>query len=373
MEEAHSKHWILTALPQHRPLRHGRRGDGGRRRGGGADLLRQARPRAEPDRGGADRRPAAGALRIQPLPRPAGPRSNAATRCWQRWRTRATSRPAEYRKAIHSGPRPEPGPQVPGDPRPLPLRPRPAGADRQIRPQHRPLRRPQGLHDDRPRTAGTGAGSGRLLLGLLPRRRAGRRPRLGRPLQRRDRRPRLDPKATPNESQFNYAWQAHRQPGSSFKTFVLTTAIKQGIDPYTHLLRRHLAEDAATCRAAAPGPSTTPSRAAARCRSPAPPGTRSTSSSPSSTSTSAPKTSPTPPTRWGSKRRSNRCPAEAIGGLAIGVTPLEMADGVRDARRRRHPPRTDRDRPGRVPQRQGRRTRAPTRATASSPRARPTT
>src|SRR4051812_13555 len=35
------------------------------------------------------------------------------------------------------------------------------------------------------------------------------------------------------ESQFNYAWQAHRQPGSSFKTFVLTTAIKQGIDPDT--------------------------------------------------------------------------------------------------------------------------------------------
>jgi penicillin-binding protein 1A len=33
------------------------------------------------------------------------------------------------------------------------------------------------------------------------------------------------------ESQFNYAWQAHRQPGSSFKTFVLTTAVKQGIDP----------------------------------------------------------------------------------------------------------------------------------------------
>jgi len=36
-----------------------------------------------------------------------------------------------------------------------------------------------------------------------------------------------------SESQFNYAWQAHRQPGSSFKTFVLTTAIKQGIDPDT--------------------------------------------------------------------------------------------------------------------------------------------
>jgi penicillin-binding protein 1A len=33
-------------------------------------------------------------------------------------------------------------------------------------------------------------------------------------------------------SQFNFAAQAHRQPGSSFKTYVLTTAVKQGIDPY---------------------------------------------------------------------------------------------------------------------------------------------
>jgi len=35
------------------------------------------------------------------------------------------------------------------------------------------------------------------------------------------------------ETQFNLAAQGHRQPGSTFKTFVLTTAIKQGIDPYT--------------------------------------------------------------------------------------------------------------------------------------------
>jgi penicillin-binding protein 1A len=34
-----------------------------------------------------------------------------------------------------------------------------------------------------------------------------------------------------HNSQFNFAAQAHRQPGSSFKTFVLTTAIKQGVDP----------------------------------------------------------------------------------------------------------------------------------------------
>jgi penicillin-binding protein 1A len=36
---------------------------------------------------------------------------------------------------------------------------------------------------------------------------------------------------SPDEAEFNYAWQAERQPGSSFKPYVLATAIKQGIDP----------------------------------------------------------------------------------------------------------------------------------------------
>lgn len=35
------------------------------------------------------------------------------------------------------------------------------------------------------------------------------------------------------QSQFNLAAQGHRQPGSAFKTFVLATAVKQGIDPYS--------------------------------------------------------------------------------------------------------------------------------------------
>lgn len=35
------------------------------------------------------------------------------------------------------------------------------------------------------------------------------------------------------DSQFNLAAQGKRQPGSTFKTFVLATAIKQGIDPYS--------------------------------------------------------------------------------------------------------------------------------------------
>ncbi|HEX8958304.1 MAG TPA: penicillin-binding transpeptidase domain-containing protein, partial [Solirubrobacterales bacterium] len=38
-------------------------------------------------------------------------------------------------------------------------------------------------------------------------------------------------------SQFNLAAQGRRQPGSTFKAFVLATAIKQGIDPYTTYFR----------------------------------------------------------------------------------------------------------------------------------------
>ncbi len=43
------------------------------------------------------------------------------------------------------------------------------------------------------------------------------------------------------QSQFNLAAQGHRQPGSTFKGFVLTTALKQGIDPYsTYYTSKHL-------------------------------------------------------------------------------------------------------------------------------------
>ncbi len=88
----------------------------------------------------------------------------------------------------------------------------------------------QGLHDPRPEAAG--------------RRRAGDRqpPRRRR---RRRARARLDSTPTParssrwprrqsyDTSQFNLAVDGERQPGSSFKTFVLTTAVDQGMDPKT--------------------------------------------------------------------------------------------------------------------------------------------
>ena len=34
-------------------------------------------------------------------------------------------------------------------------------------------------------------------------------------------------------SQFNFAADAHRQPGSSFKPYVLATALQQGMNPDT--------------------------------------------------------------------------------------------------------------------------------------------
>ena len=90
-------------------------------------------------------------------------------------------------------PRAQPRRQVQSHPRPVPVRPGRAGTDRPLRDQHRPQRRPQGLHDDRSGAPAEGRRSGRrLLLRLLSGRRSGRRSRLRRPRNRRDRRPRLN-------------------------------------------------------------------------------------------------------------------------------------------------------------------------------------
>ena len=107
-----------------------------------------------------------------------------------------------------------------------------------------------------------------------------------------------------DSSQFNLAAQGHRQPGSTFKTFVLTTALKQGIDPYsTYYVSKPLSLDTGQV-----GPLGRPHRrrglprqrsTCSRRRSPP-----TTPSSPSSTSTSAPNRSPKRRSRWGSPARS---------------------------------------------------------------------
>ncbi len=128
-----------------------------------------------------------------------------------------------------------------------------------------------------------------------------------------------------SESEFNYAWQAHRQPGSSFKTYVLTTAIKQGIDPYSTYY-----DGTSPKTLEIPGGGTWTVNNAE-------PG-GGTMSLDQATVDSVnvvfaqldldvgPENVTHTAHQMGIEAPLESVPAEAIGGLSIGVTPLEMAD-----------------------------------------------
>lgn len=129
-----------------------------------------------------------------------------------------------------------------------------------------------------------------------------------------------------DESQFNYAWQAHRQPGSSFKTYVLTTAIKEGIDPATTYYN-----GTSPMTLSIPGGGTWTVNNAEEGGG--------TMSLEEATWESVnvvfaqldldvgPENVTQTAHEMGIEAPLQSVPAEAIGGLAIGVTPLEMADG----------------------------------------------
>jgi penicillin-binding protein 1A len=129
-----------------------------------------------------------------------------------------------------------------------------------------------------------------------------------------------------SEAQFNYAWQAHRQPGSSFKTFVLTTAIKQGIDP-----------DSTYYNGTSPMTLDLPGGGAPWVVNNAEPG-GGTMSLDEATVHSVnvifaqldldvgPEEVSKTAQEMGIEAKLESVPAEGIGGLSEGVTPLEMAD-----------------------------------------------
>jgi penicillin-binding protein 1A len=128
-----------------------------------------------------------------------------------------------------------------------------------------------------------------------------------------------------SESQFNYAWQAHRQPGSSFKAFVLTTAIKQGIDPYTTYYDGTSPKTLAipgggvwTVNNAEPGGGTMSLASATWNSVNAVFAQLDLDVGPENVTHTAHQMGITSPLE--------SVPAEAIGGLRVGVTPLEMAD-----------------------------------------------
>jgi penicillin-binding protein 1A len=128
-----------------------------------------------------------------------------------------------------------------------------------------------------------------------------------------------------DESQFNYAWQAHRQPGSSFKTFVLTTAVKEGIDPAstyyngTSPMTLDIPGGGTwTVNNAEPGGGTMSLEAATWDSVNVIFAQLDLDVGPENVTQTAHE--------MGIESPLQSVPAEAIGGLAIGVTPLEMAD-----------------------------------------------
>ncbi len=128
------------------------------------------------------------------------------------------------------------------------------------------------------------------------------------------------------DSQFNYAWQAHRQPGSSFKTFVLATAIKQGIDPYSTYYD-----------GTSPKTLTVPGGGTWTVNNAEPGGGTMSLASATWGSVNVvfaqldldvgPENVTQTAHQMGITSPLQSLPAEAIGGLRVGVTPLEMADG----------------------------------------------
>ena len=129
-----------------------------------------------------------------------------------------------------------------------------------------------------------------------------------------------------SESEFNYAWQAHRQPGSSFKTYVLTTAIKQGVDPYTTYYD-----------GTSPKTLTLPYGGTWTVNNAEPGGGTMSLASATWDSVNVifaqldldvgPENVTHTAHQMGIEAPLESVPAEAIGGLRVGVTPLEMANG----------------------------------------------
>ncbi len=156
-----------------------------------------------------------------------------------------------------------------------------------------------------------------------------------------------------SESEFNYAWQAHRQPGSSFKTYVLTTAIKQGIDPASTYY-----DGTSPMTLETPGGGTwTVNNAEAG---------GGTMSLEEATWDSVNvifaqlDLDVGPEERHQDRARNGHRSAARIGAGGGDRRSRGRRHAARTGRRlrdpgqRRHPPRPDRDQPGRIPQRQGR-------------------
>ena len=227
-------------LPERGAVRHGRRPHRDRRRGRRRHLLQQARQ--EPRRWTSRRCSPASRRRRPSTTRSATrrPRSSAATRCSRKMVENGYITQAEATRAAQRG---RSGSQH--GTRYIQRR-EPYFFDyvqEQLIERYGvgvvPPRRPAHPHDDRPEAAGGRPRRDQRATTPTRPARARRSSRSTRPTGRSARWRRAAPTSDRN---FNLAAQGHRQPGSAFKTFVLTTAIRKGVDPDTHLLHLEAAQ-----------------------------------------------------------------------------------------------------------------------------------
>ena len=132
---------------------------------------------------------------------------------------------------------------------------------------------------------------------------------------------------TYQESNFNLAAQGHRQPGSSMKVYVLTTAIRQGVDPDattydSRVLNLNLPEYG-------PWRVTTAEGSACGCSMSIREATQASDNTVFAQMDLdlGPENVRDTAYDMGIETTLDAVPAEGIGGLRIGVTPLEMANG----------------------------------------------
>jgi penicillin-binding protein 1A len=132
---------------------------------------------------------------------------------------------------------------------------------------------------------------------------------------------------TYSESQNNLAANAHRQPGSSFKPFVLATALKDGIDPNSTYYDGSSPKTLSLCQYCEPWVVNNAEGGGAGTLSIADATTHSVNVVYAQLGMDVgPENFDKTAHSLGITSPLDAVPAEAIGGLRVGVSPLEMAD-----------------------------------------------
>ena len=349
LEKKHSKKLDPQELPQRRALRHRRRPHRDRNRGRGRDVLQQARQAADAGEAAllaACRRRPRSTTRSAARAR----RWSAATRCSTRWPTTSSSRA------------------------PRRTRPRRSASSSSAGTRYTSRREPyffDYVQEKLIEKYGVGVyrrGGLKVYTTIDPKLQDAARKaiqgQLPNPADPSSAIVSIDPSngyiramassGTYKDRRFNLAAQGHRQPGSSFKTMVLMTAIRKGIDPNsTTYTSKPLDLNV-------PGYGPWKVKTYGNTYGGSMNLVHATLDSDNTVYAQliidvGPKAVRETAKMMGIETKLDGLPAEGLGGLRLGVSPLEMARRLRDARLGRHPQQGEGDPEGGVPRRQDRR------------------